>query len=472
MNIKDLTILKASKALKSGEFSCTDLIKSFLKEINKKEKKINAFITLFEDEALKQAKEKDKKSYKHKGILDGIPIIIKDNILLKDKKCSAGSKILKNYKASYDAYVVEQLKKAGAIILGKGNMDEFACGSSGETSYFGPTKNPINTKKVPGGSSSGPAAALASKFVLGGLGSDTGGSIRQPASFCGIYGLKPTYGRVSRFGLIAMASSLDQIGPMALSIDDLGIILNSIQGRDKKDSTSIEVTDIKIPIKKKKPKKIKIGLIKDLEDPKNKKQKQVFENTVSKLKEGGVEFVDINLPNLKYALAAYYIIMPAEISANLARFDGIRYGFRKNKKDLLDIYKKTRTKGFGEEVKTRIMLGNFTLSHGYHDKYYLKAQKVRTLIKNDFNNAFDKDIDAILLPTTPETAFELGEKIDNPIDMYLSDVYTVPANLAGLPALSMPSKFVDGLPTGLQIIGNHFEEEKILQIAKTIENIL
>jgi len=471
MDLNNLTILKASKALKSGKISCYDLINSFFEKIEEKEDDINSFITLFKEEALKEAQEKDKKAYKYKTVLDGIPFIIKDNILLKDKKCSAGSKILENYKASYNAYVVEKLKNAGAIILGKGNMDEFACGSSGETSYFGPTKNPLNTKKVPGGSSSGPAAALAAKFVLGGLGSDTGGSIRQPASFCGIYGLKPTYGRISRSGLIAMASSLDQIGPMALSIDDLAIILNFIQGKDKKDSTSLESSEIKTPVQAKDPKKVRLGIPKNIQKPKNKKEKEAFEDVIKKLKKNGVEFVDLDLSNLDYALAVYYIIMPAEISANLSRFDGIRYGFKKNEKDLLDIYKKTRSEGFGDEVKTRIMLGNFSLSHGYHDKYYLRAQKIRNLIKDDFKKAFNNNIDGILLPTTPETAFNLGEKIDDPINMYLSDIYTVPANLAGLPALSMPGKLIDGLYAGIQIIGDRFQDEKILEIAKMIEAV-
>ncbi len=471
MNIDNLTITKAHKGLKNKDFSCQELIKEFFKKIKKKEPDINSFINLFKDKALKQAEKKDQKSYKYKSFLDGIPFIIKDNILVKGNLCTAGSKMLKDYKASYNASVVEKLKKAGAIILGKGNMDEFACGSSGETSFFGPTKNPLNEKKVPGGSSSGPAAALASHFVLGGLGSDTGGSIREPASFCGVYGLKPSYNRVSRFGLIAMASSLDQIGPMALSIDDLGIILSYIQDKDKKDLTSLKSDPIDLPIEPLKFKQITLGVCKNF-PIKNKKQKKIFENTISKLKNKGIKFVELSLDYIKYALEAYYILMPAEISSNLARYDGIKYGFRKESKDLLDIYKKTRSQGFGGEVKTRIMLGSFILSHGYYDKYYTQAQKIRSLIKKEFQKAFSKGIDGLILPTTPGPAFSLKEKTKKPLDMYLSDIYTVPANLAGLPALTMPNGQINDLPLGLQVIGDYFEDEKILKIAKTIKKII
>jgi len=472
MNIKDLNILKTHQALKNKEFSFENLVKEFLKSIDKKETEINAFISIFKKQALKQAREKDKKGYKLKSVLDGIPIILKDNILVKNKKCTAGSKILKNYKALYNASVVEKLNKAGAIILGKGNMDEFACGASGETSCFGPTKNPVNTKKVPGGSSSGPAAALAANFALAGLGSDTGGSIREPASFCGVYGLKPSYGRVSRYGLIAMASSLDQIGPMALSLEDLAIMLSFIQGRDKKDLTSLKSNKINYPLKAKDPKDIILGIPKNLVESKNKELVKLFKETISNLQKKGIKFLKVELPHLKYALRAYNIIMPAEVSANLARFDGIRYGLSEKKKDLLDIYKETRGKGFGQEVKARIMLGNYVLSQGFYNKYYLKAQKIRTLIKQDFANIFKKGVNGLFLPTTPKIAFNLREKIGKPIDMYLSDIYTVPANLTGLPALTFPNKNINGLPTGIQIIGDDFDDEGILKTAKTIESLI
>jgi len=474
MAFSDLTILKVYKGLKNKDFSAEELTRFYLERIEKENKKINAFINIFFDEAIKQAKERDKRiaSYGPKSFLDGIPLAIKDNILIDNFPCTAGSKILENYKATYDATVIEKLREAGAIFLGKTNMDEFAMGSSTETSYFGPTKNPCDLERVPGGSSGGSAAAVASKMALAALGSDTGGSIRQPASFCGIYGLKPTYGRVSRFGLIAMASSLDQIGPLANSIDDLAIILQTIEGKDKYDSTSYDLMfKTEIP-KEESPKKFKVGLPKEyFVKGLDKKIKEKIDQITKKLEKNGAEIIEISLPYTEYALACYYIIMPAEVSSNLARYDGIRYGYsEKEAKNLLDIYLKSRTKGFGEEVKRRIILGTYILSAGYWDKYYLKAQKVRTLIKKDFEKAFKK-VDCLITPTTPTTAFKIGEKIDDPLTMYLSDIFTVPVNLAGLPALSMPIGEIDNLPVGLQIIGNYFEENKILSLGRIIEKI-
>jgi len=475
MNLENLTILKAHKGLKEKVFSSEELTRFYLEKIKKENKKLNAFINVFFDKAIEQARKRDKTIFSQgpKTLLDGIPFAIKDNILIEDLPCTAGSKILENYKATYDATVIKKLKNAGAIFLGKTNMDEFAMGSSTETSYFGPTRNPWDFTRVPGGSSGGSAAAVASNLCLAALGSDTGGSIRQPASFCGVYGLKPTYGRVSRYGLIAMASSLDQIGPLTRSIDDLAIVLQTIEGKDEFDSTTYELMfKTEIP-KKSDLKKFKIGLPKEyFSKDLDKKIKEKIDQVVKKLEENKAEIKEINLPHTEYALACYYIIMPAEVSSNLARYDGIRYGYSEEKsKDLLDLYLKSRTKGFGEEVKRRIILGTYILSAGYWDEYYLKAQKVRTLIKKDFEQAF-KEVDCLVTPTTPTPAFKIGEKIDDPLTMYLSDIFTVPVNLAGLPALSMPIGKIENLPVGLQIIGNYFEENKILEIGKIIEELI
>ncbi|MBL7141905.1 Asp-tRNA(Asn)/Glu-tRNA(Gln) amidotransferase subunit GatA [Patescibacteria group bacterium] len=490
MSLNNLTICQAHQGLKKKEFSVKELTQACLSEIKKKDKKINAFIRVLKDQALKQAQEIDKKisSQGLKSFLTGIPLGIKDNILIKDVVCTAGSKILKNYQASYDATVIKKLKQLNVIFLGKTNLDEFAMGASTETSGFGPTKNPHNLKCVPGGSSGGSAAALTAKMCLGALGSDTGGSVRQPASFCGVVGLKPTYGRVSRYGLIAMASSLDQIGSLARSVDDAAILLQAIEGPDYLDSTSV---DLKFPVDvrslvrsdlTKNLKNFKIGVpkeyfIKGLEA----QIKEKIDKLIKKLGDEGAEIVEVSLPHTKYALACYYIIMPAEVSANLARYDGIKYGLSSIEKStsLLDVYLDSRTQGFGDEVRRRIMLGTYTLSAGYYQAYYLKAQKVRTLIKEDFDKVFaKKKIDCLITPTAPTPAWKLGEKIDDPLSMYLADVYTVSVNLAGLPAISLPVGKVNdlpagqaGLPVGVQLIGNYFKENKILQIAKVVEGI-
>lgn len=479
MELNKLTILQAHEGLKKKKFCSEELTKACLNEIKNKDKDIHAFITVLEKQALDQAKQVDKKiaSAGPTHVLQGIPLGIKDVILIDGIKCTAGSNILKNYIAVQDATVIQKLKKAGAIFLGKTNLDEFAMGSSTENSAFGPTKNPNNTKYVPGGSSGGSAAAVAANMCLGALGSDTGGSIRQPASFCGVVGLKPTYGRVSRYGLMAMASSLDQISAAARSVDDVAALVAGIEGQDSLDSTSSDfMFPVGVPVKQALLQNTRIGVPKEYFvkgiDPGVKK---IIEQVIKKLKLKGAEIVKVSLPHTEAALACYYIIMPAEVSANLSRYDGIKYGYSSTKgssKSLLDVYLDSRTKGFGDEARRRIMLGTYTLSAGYYEAYYVKAQKVRTLIKQDFDQAFSlKKLDCLLTPTSPTPAFKLGEKVDDPLTMYLSDVYTVPINLAGLPALSLPVGQINGLPVGAQLVGNHFQENKILQIAKSIEKL-
>jgi len=473
MILNNLTILEAHQGLKKKEFSSEDLVRSCLDEIKKQDKKINAFITVLEKEAIERAKTIDKQIASNglNNFLTGIPLAIKDNILIQDVRTTAGSKILSEYYSPYDATVIKKLKDVGAIFVGKTNLDEFAMGSSTENSFFGPTKNPRDLQRVPGGSSGGSTAAVTAKMCLGALGSDTGGSIRQPASFCGVVGLKPTYGKVSRYGLMAMASSLDQIGPIGNSVDDVAVLLDAIEGKDNFDSTSAETP--KIENLKLKIENLRIGIPKeyfvkglDLQIKKN------INQLIKKLEDEGAEIKEVSLPHTKEALACYYIIMPAEVSANLSRYDGIRYGYSVQEgKNLLDVYLNSRTQGFGDESKRRIILGTYILSKGYYEAYYLKAQKVRTLIKNDFQKVFEK-VDCLLTPTTPTTAFKIGEKIDDPLNMYLSDIYTVPVNLAGLPALSLPIGKLQNLPFGLQIIGNYFEENKILEIAKRIEGLI
>ena len=475
MKLNKLTIKQAHQGLKKKEFSVKELTKDCLFEIKKEDGKINSFITVFEKQAITQAEEMDK-TIRVQGVKDfltGIPLGIKDNILIKDTLCTSGSQILKNYQASYDATVIKKLKKQGAVFLGKTNLDEFAMGSSTENSSFGVTRNPHNLEYVPGGSSGGSAAAMAGQMCLGALGSDTGGSIRQPASFCGVVGFKPSYGRVSRYGLMAMASSLDQIGPLASCVDDAAILLQAIEGKDKLDSTSKESKfSIKIP-ELKSLKNFKIGLPKEyFVQGLDLKIKELIDQVIKKLEAQGAEIVEVSLPQTKYALACYYIIMPAEVSANLARYDGIKYGFSSDKgKNLLDVYLNSRAQGFGEETQRRMMLGTYILSAGYYDAYYLQAQKVRTLIKQDFEKVFAKGIDCLLTPTTPSIAWKIGEKINNPLSMYLADIYTVSANLAGLPGISLPIGKINGLPVGGQLIGNSFQENKILQVAKIVENI-
>lgn len=469
-----MTILEVHQGLKDKKFSAKELTQKCLEKIKKENKKINAFITVLEKEALEQAEKADQRIRKTgpSHFLDGIPLAIKDTILIEGVKTTAASKILENYQAAYDATVIKKLRQAGAIFIGKTNLDEFAMGSSGENSAFGPTKNPLDLDRVPGGSSSGSGAAVVAGMCFGALGSDTGGSIRTPASFCGIVGLKPTYGRVSRYGLIAMASSLDQIGPLAKNIDDTAIILSAIEGKDEYDSTSVGL-DFPVTLPKTADlRNIKIGLpkeyfISDLDQ----KAKKIIEETVRKIEKEGGQIIEVSLPHIEYALACYYIIMPAEVSANLARYDGIKFGLSVSGKNLLEIYLESRTTGLGDEIRRRVMLGTYILSAGYYDAYYLQAQKVRSLIKQDFAEVFQK-VDCLLAPVTPDLPFKLGEKTADPLKMYLSDILTVPANLAGLPVLSLPVGFVGHLPVGLQIIGSQFAENKILSVAKTIERIL
>ncbi len=439
-----MTIKEINQGIKEKKFSVLEITKSYLE----KKDNLNAFITKTDELALSQAgKEGD-------SILSKIPYALKDNLMVKGTKTTCASKMMKDYVAPYNATCVEKIK---GIILGKTNLDEFAMGSSTETSYFSVTKNPHDNSRVPGGSSGGSAAAVAADLVPYALGSDTGGSIRLPASFCGVVGFKPTYGTVSRYGLVAFASSLDQIGPLTKTVEDAETVFNVIAGKDKKDATSFKRKEIK------KNENFKIALPKEYFVPE-------MDNKIKKLIEKAVEGLKTeksSLPNTEYALPAYYIISTSEASANLARFDGIRYGFQKESKDLLSSYLNTRAEGFGKEVKRRIMLGTFSLSSGYYDAYYSKAQKTRELIKEDFEKVFQK-FDFIITPTSPNTAFKIGEKKD-PISMYLTDIFTVSVNLAGLPAISIPVGKIDGLPVGLQIIGKRFDEENLFQLAKIIE---
>ncbi len=476
MDLTLLTIKEVHGGLKKKEFSALELCKLYLEKIKEKNKEIFAFLTVNEDSAISQAKKIDDliSQGKEIPILAGIPCAIKDNILVDGVKCTAGSKILEDYTALYDAGVVKKLKNQETIILGKTNLDEFAMGGSTENSAFGPTRNPHDLNRVPGGSSGGSAAAVAANMAAYSLGSDTGGSIRQPASFCGVVGLKPTYGTVSRSGLIAFASSLDQIGPITKTAEDCQIVFDAIRGKDELDSTSVELPRIgnwKLEIGN-----LRIGVPKEYFvkgiDPEVEK---IIKGAIKKYAEMGVKIEEVSLPHTEYALAAYYIIAPSEASANLARYDGIRYGYSemKNEKskmqNLLDVYLNSREKGFGAEVRRRIMIGTYALSSGYYEAYYLRAQKVRTKIRNDFEKVFEK-VDVILAPVSPVLPFKIGERIEDPLSMYLVDAYTVSVNLAGLPALSLPVGKVGKLPVGLQIIGRPFEEEKILELAKYFEN--
>jgi len=479
MKLLELTINQIHQGLKKKEFSALELCKEYLNAIRDKDKKILSFLKINEDRSLSQAEEIDKSIAKGEEInrLAGVPCAIKDNILVKDIECTAGSKILEKYIAPYDATVVKKLKEQKAVMLGKTNLDEFAMGSSTENSAFGPTHNPHDLSRVPGGSSGGSAAAVAANISCYSLGSDTGGSIRLPASFCGVVGLKPTYGAVSRYGLIAFASSLDQIGPFAKTVEDCKIVFDAIKGKDEMDSTSVDlISHPRMPFSDKDLNKkfqisnLKIGVPKeyfvkgiDLEVEK------IIKGAIKKYEEAGAKIEEVSLPNTEYALPAYYIISPSEASANLARYDGIKYGYsERQNKDLLDIYLESRGKGFGPEVRRRIMLGTYALSSGYYEAYYLRAQKVRSLIKNDFEKVFKK-VDVLMAPVSPFLPFKIGEKIEDPLSMYLVDIYTVSINLAGLPALSLPVGKVGDLPVGLQIIGKPFEEDIILETGNFFE---
>jgi len=468
------TIAELSAGLAAKEFSSVQLTRYFLERIKKFDNQLNSFITVTEDVALKAAKHADHLIAEGKaGALTGIPIAQKDIFCTQGIKTSCGSKILDNFISPYNATSVEQFNQAGCVLLGKTNMDEFAMGSSNETSFYGPVKNPWNTEYVPGGSSGGSAAAVAAYLAPGATGTDTGGSIRQPASLTNTCGLKPTYGRVSRYGMVAFASSLDQGGPFARSAEDCAMLLNVMAGFDEKDSTSIDkkVPDYTATLNDD-ISGLRIGLPKEyfgegLESEVGK----AIEAAIAEYEKLGAKIVEISLPNTHLSIPAYYVIAPAECSSNLARFDGVRYGHRcANPVDLMDMYKRSRSEGFGSEVKRRIMIGTYALSAGYYDAYYLKAQKIRGLISNDFKDAFAK-VDIIMGPTAPSPAFKIGEKTDDPISMYLSDIYTIAVNLAGLPALSIPAGFVKNLPVGLQLIGNYFEEGRILNIAHRYQQV-
>ena len=461
-----MTIKDIREGLIKKEFSALELAERFLNTIEQKDKELHAFINTTPELAKEQAKEIDKKLAKGENLaaLAGVPCSIKDSILVDEIKCTAGSKMLENYTASYDATVVTRMKKAGAVILGKTNLDEFSMGTSTENSAFGVTKNPHDLTRVAGGSSGGSAAAVASGESVTALGGDTGGSIRLPASFCGVVGLKPTYGAVSRYGIIAMASSLDQIGPMANTVEDCETVFNTIRGKDPLDSTSVDINP------KSKIQNPKIGIPKEFFDKGlDLKVKKIIEKAIQKFKENGSEIVEISLPRIEQGLAIYYIINTSEVSSNLARFDGMRYGLSEQRDNLLKTYLATKGKGFGAEVKRRIMLGTYALSSGYYDAYYIKAQKIRALLKQDFDKAFEK-VDVIMGPVAPYPAFKIGEKTD-PLSMYLADIYTVSPNLAGLPGISIPAGETENLPVGLQIIGKPYEEQTLFEMGKTFESL-
>jgi len=466
MHYKNIT--EKISFIKEGKISLKDNVIQFLNRIEEK-KHLNAFNFVFKEEAIKIAEkiEEKIKSGKH-GKLAGAVIAIKDVLAYKDHPLTCSSNILKNFTSIYTATTVQKLIDEDAIIIGKTNCDEFAMGSSNENSAFGPVLNPIDESLVPGGSSGGSAAAVAADLCDASIGTDTGGSIRQPAAFCGLYGLKPTYGRVSRFGLTAFASSFDTIGPFAKNIEDIALITNVISGKDENDSTSVESEPIHFPIKNFEEKKIKIGIPREyFGDGLNKEISEKIFEVINNLNGNDFEFKEISLPMTEYNIATYYILTTAEASSNLARFDGARYGYRSTNSSTLDeMYINSRSEGFGPEVKRRIMLGTYVLSSGYYDAYYKKAQKVRRLIKEDFDKAFT-EVDLIITPTTPSVAFKIGEKSNDPLQMYLSDIYTTSANLAGIPGLNVPiGKNQNGLPIGMQILSKHFDENKIFQFTK------
>jgi aspartyl-tRNA(Asn)/glutamyl-tRNA(Gln) amidotransferase subunit A len=472
IDLKNLTIKKTREMVKNREISCCSLVSAYQENIAKKNKDINAYLEVFDD-AFEFAEKQDKKILAGEELaeLSGTVFAVKDNILIKGKIASSGSNILEKYRAVYDATVIKKLRDKGANFLGRTNMDEFAMGSSTENSAFGPTRNPYDLERVPGGSSGGSAAAVAMQGCAAALGSDTGGSIRQPASLCGVVGLKPTYGAVSRYGLIAMASSLDQIGPIAKTVEDAEIIFNVIKGKDPADSTSAES---QFPISNFQfPKSLRIGLLKYDRKGVNDEVNNAVDESVKILRDLGHNVEKIELPRLEYSLACYYIIMPAEVSSNMARFDGVKYGLSIKGDNILEDYMETRARGFGKEVKKRIALGTYVLSAGYYDEYYGRAQKARALIRKDFQDAFDAkkgNFDIILSPVAPTSAFKIGEKTEDPLQMYLSDIFTVSVNLAGVPAISVPAGYsLSGLPIGIQFIAPWFREDLLFEIGKQYE---
>ncbi len=474
MNLETLTIESTRTAIAQKQVTAAGLIEAFYGRIKSEDPEIHAYLALCEGRAFEQAERIDRLASTGGPLppLAGVPVGIKDVMVTKGVRTTAGSKVLENFVPPYDCTAVARMEAAGAILLGKMNCDEFAMGSSNENSAYGPVRNPRDSSRVPGGSSGGSAAAVAAGMAVATLGSDTGGSIRQPASFCGVVGLMPTYGRVSRYGLIAFASSLDHIGPLTKTVKDAAIILGVISGRDPMDSTSAEVpvpdyeAELARPVSG-----LKIGVPQEyFGDGLQAEVRAAVESGIAGLREAGCAIVPISLPHTKYAIPTYYVIATAEASANLARFDGVRYGYRsKNARTLSEMYRRSRDEGFGPEVKRRIMLGTYALSSGYYDAYYLKAQRVRTLLTRDFETAFQK-VDAIVTPTAPTPAFKLGEKADDPLSMYLADIYTVTADLAGIPGISVPcGHSSSGLPIGLQVLGRHFDEGTVLRVANVIE---
>lgn len=475
MDINSLTVESTRTAIQERQFTAGHLADEFYKKIKAEDPAINAYLTLSEQRALEQAANIDELAGRGDPLppLAGVPVAIKDVMVTKGVRTTAGSKILQNFVPPYNCTAVARLERAGAIILGKTNCDEFAMGSSNENSAYGPVRNPRDPSRVPGGSSGGSAAVVAAGTAVAALGSDTGGSIRQPAAFCGVVGLMPTYGRVSRYGLIAFASSLDHIGPLTKTVKDAAIILQQIAGRDPLDSTSADapVADYEKEIGKP-VKGLKLGVPKEyFAEGLDPEVRSAVEAAIQRLAQDGCEIVPISLPNTQYAIPTYYVVATAEASANLARFDGVRYGYRSRQvKTLSEMYRKSRDEGFGAEVKRRIMLGTYALSSGYYDAYYLKGQKVRTLLARDFEQAF-RQVDAIVTPTTPTAAFKLGEKTDDPLSMYLADIYTVVADLVGVPGISVPcGQTKSRLPIGLQILGKHFDEPTILRLGHAVEH--
>lgn len=472
--IYELTASEVRNKILNKELSAYEVTKAVFERIEKTDELIGSFVSLRKEKALEEAKIIDEKIVRGEkvGALAGVPVSIKDNMVSLNDPSASCSKILDGYIGIYDATVVTKLKEADAIIIGKTNMDEFAMGGSTKTSYYKLTKNPWDTSKVPGGSSGGAASSIASQQCFISLGSDTGGSIRQPASFCGVVGLKPTYGRVSRYGLMAFASSLDQIGPLAKNVEDIALAMNVIAGYDDYDGT---VKNIPVPdyteFLGKDIKGVKIGVPKEyFVDGMNENVKAIMMDALEKLKEAGAELVDVSLPHTKYALPTYYILAPAEASSNLARFDGIRYGYRsKNAKDFNDLYVKSRSEGFGSEVKRRIMIGTYVLSAGFYDAYFKKAQKARALIKADFDKAFET-VDMIFTPVAPTPAFSL-DAVKTPLELYLEDIFTLSANLAGVPGLSIPAGMTEGLPVGIQLLGKHFDEGNLIAVGSAFEKI-
>ncbi|HEY4499039.1 MAG TPA: Asp-tRNA(Asn)/Glu-tRNA(Gln) amidotransferase subunit GatA [Candidatus Paceibacterota bacterium] len=470
-----LTIISTHRHLIDGDFTARELAQEYLSMIEKKDKEIHAYLEVFDD-VLDQAHEADKRIASKRDVhsLTGIPLAMKDNILIKGYRCGAASKILEGYYATYDSTAARKLKEAGAVFLGRANMDEFAMGASTESSAYGPTKNPHDLTRVPGGTSGGSAAAVAASMSLGAFGSDTGGSVRQPSAFCGVVGFKPTYGAVSRFGLMAMGSSLDQISPSAKTVEDAEILFNTVRGLDPLDSTSIsEDTYGKTEM----PKKFVIGVPRDFTHAEGVDVSVIenFERNIDLFKDNGFEIRDVVMEAIPYSLPAYYIIMPAEVSSNLARYDGVKFGAYEEGKDLMQDYYLTRGRLFGKEVRRRIILGTYVLSAGYYDAYYGKANQVRNLIRDDFKLVFASGVHAIATPTTPSPAFKLGEKTNDPLQMYLADIFTVTANIVGVPALSIPSGFVevDGkkLPLGVQLQAAHGREDILFEIGKKFEKI-